>query len=163
MNEPQSRIYEFGGFRLDAVKRQLITTEKVVVPLMPKAFDTLLYLVRNSGKIVEKDELMREIWTDTVVEENNLNQNISILRKVFGEKRGEHRFIATIPGRGYKFVAEVRQIAEESSPRPETAIQETESGVGEYRRSKAEDRNRPHFRRRRRPDPALSERNVQFP
>jgi DNA-binding winged helix-turn-helix (wHTH) protein/TolB-like protein/Tfp pilus assembly protein PilF len=113
MNEPQSHIYEFGGFRLNAAKRQLLKAEEEVVPLMPKAFDTLLYLVRNSGKIVEKDELMREIWADTIVEENNLNQNISILRKVFGEKRGEYRFIATIPGRGYKFVAEVHEVSGE--------------------------------------------------
>ncbi len=74
---------------------------------MPKAFETLLYLVRHSGKVIEKDELMREIWADTIVEENNLTQNISILRRVFGEKPGEHRYIATVPGRGYKFVAKV--------------------------------------------------------
>jgi tetratricopeptide (TPR) repeat protein len=75
-----------------------------------------LHLVRNSGKIVEKDELLAAVWTDTVVEENNLNQNISVLRKIFGEKRGEHRFIATIPGQGYKFVAEVREISDFAHP-----------------------------------------------
>jgi len=60
--------------------------------------------------VIGKDELMREIWTDTIVEENNLSQNISILRRVLGEKRGEHRFIATVPGHGFKFVADVREI-----------------------------------------------------
>ncbi|MBA4123811.1 MAG: winged helix-turn-helix domain-containing protein [Acidobacteria bacterium] len=107
MNEPQIQIYEFGKFRLDATKRLLLRDNGESVPLTPKVFDTLLYLVQNAGKIIEKDELMREIWTDTVVEENNLSQNISILRRVLGEKRGEHRFIATIPGQGFKFVASV--------------------------------------------------------
>ncbi|MCY7346382.1 MAG: winged helix-turn-helix domain-containing protein [Pyrinomonadaceae bacterium] len=107
MIEPNTHIYEFGNFRLDAAKRLLLKDAREIVPLMPKAFETLLYLVRHSGKVIEKDELMREIWTDTIVEENNLTQNISILRRVFGEKPGEHRFIATVPGRGYKFVAKV--------------------------------------------------------
>ena len=111
MDQPEANIYEFGDFRLDAAKRLLLKGGDEPVPLMPKAFDTLLYLVRHSGRVIEKDELMREIWTDTIVEENNLNQNISILRRVFGEKRGEHRFIATIPGKGYKFVAEVTAVA----------------------------------------------------
>lgn len=110
MDESQTSIYAFGEFRLDAAKRLLLKADDEIVPLMPKAFDTLLYLVRNSGKIIEKEELMREIWADSFVEENNLSQNISILRKTLGERRGEHRFIATVPGRGFKFVAEVREI-----------------------------------------------------
>ncbi len=109
MDRPQTLIYEFGNFRLDAAKRLLLNGVGEIVPLMPKAFDTLLYLVRHNGKVIEKDELMREIWSDTIVEENNLTQNISILRRVFGEKPGEHRFIVTVPGHGYKFVAEVRE------------------------------------------------------
>lgn len=107
INEPQTQIYEFDDFRVDAMKRLLLKGNGEPVPLTPKVFDTLLYLVRHAGKIVEKDELMREIWTDTIVEENNLSQNISILRRVLGEKRGEHRFIVTIPGRGFSFVAVV--------------------------------------------------------
>ncbi len=108
MNESQAQIYEFDDFRVDAVKRLLIKGDGEQIPLTPKVFDTLLYLVENSGKVIEKDELMREIWTDTIVEENNLSQNISILRRILGEKRGEHRFIATIPGHGFKFVASVK-------------------------------------------------------
>ena len=108
MNEPQTQIYEFGEFRLDASKRLLLRDNGESVPLTPKVFDTLLYLLQHAGKIIEKDELMREIWTDTIVEENNLSQNISILRRILGEKRGEHRFIATIPGQGFKFVATVQ-------------------------------------------------------
>ena len=114
MDEPQIQIYRFGNFRLDAAKRLLLKSVEEIVPLMPKAFDTLLYLVQNSGKVIEKDELMAEIWADTIVEENNLTQNISILRRVFGEKPGEHRFIVTVPGHGYKFVAEVTKEEEMS-------------------------------------------------
>lgn len=107
MDKAQTQIYEFGDFRVDAAKRLLIKGGDQQIPLTPKVFDTLLYLVENSGKVIEKEELMSAIWTDTIVEENNLSQNISILRRVLGEKRGEHRFIATIPGRGFKFVAAV--------------------------------------------------------
>jgi serine/threonine-protein kinase len=116
MNEPQTRIYEFDNFRLDASKRLLIKGVDEIVPLMPKAFETLLYLVRHNGKVVEKDELMREIWSDTIVEENNLTQNISILRRAFGEKPGEHRFIVTVPGHGYKFVADVEESLKSQVP-----------------------------------------------
>src|SRR5687768_10014901 len=80
---------------------------------MPKALDILLYLVQRAGTVVEKDELMDAIWPDTAVEENNLTQNISALRKALGEKHRDNRFIATVPGRGYKFVAEVRRDLDE--------------------------------------------------
>lgn len=109
MNKPQANAYEFGNFYVDTVKRLLIKGDGESVPLMPRAFDTLLYLVKHAGKVIGKDELLTAIWTDTIVEENNLTQNISTLRRVFGEKHGENRFIATIPGRGYKFVPEVRK------------------------------------------------------
>jgi len=115
MNEAQTRIYEFGEYRLDAAKRLLLKADGEPLPLMPKAFDTLLYLAQNSGKVVEKDELMSAVWSETIVEENNLTQNISVLRRVFGEKPGEHRFIVTVPGRGYKFVPEVREVVEEET------------------------------------------------
>ncbi|MBA4122503.1 MAG: winged helix-turn-helix domain-containing protein [Acidobacteria bacterium] len=117
MDEPQTRIYEFGEFRLDAVKRLLLKGGEISL-LMPKAFDTLLYLVQNGGRVIDKDELMREVWTDTIVEENNLSQNISILRRVLGEKKSEHRFIVTVPGKGFKFVAEVRAVSESASDAP---------------------------------------------
>ena len=77
------------------------------IALTPKIFDTLLYLVSHSGQVIEKDELMSSIWPDTIVEENNLNKNISVLRHVLGENPGEHRYIVTVPGKGYKFVASV--------------------------------------------------------
>src|SRR5215203_356662 len=112
MNVAQAQIYEFDEFRVDAAKRLLTKGDGEQIPLTPKVFETLLYLVRHAGKVIEKDELMREIWTDSVVEENNLNQNISILRRVFGEKPGEQRFIVTIAGHGYRFVPEVRAISD---------------------------------------------------
>ena len=73
MNEPQLQIYEFGDFRLDAAKSLLIKGDGEPLPLTPKVFDTLLYLVRHNGRVIGKDELMREVWTDAIVEENNLS------------------------------------------------------------------------------------------
>ena len=102
--------YAFSGFRLDAYKRLLRTEDGKAVPLMPKAFDTLLLLVRSAGRTVSKDEIFAEVWRGHVVEENNLTQNISALRKVFDERPGQHKFIVTVPGRGYRFVAELRQL-----------------------------------------------------
>jgi DNA-binding winged helix-turn-helix (wHTH) protein/tetratricopeptide (TPR) repeat protein len=106
MTAPQPHIFEFDDFRIDAGKRLLLRRGEPV-PLTPKAFDTLLYLVENRGKVIEKDDLMGAIWPDTAVEENNLNQNISTLRRVLGENRGENRYIATVPGKGYRFIARV--------------------------------------------------------
>jgi serine/threonine-protein kinase len=118
-NGVEDHVYEFEAFRLDAAKRLLFRQDAEIVPLMPKAFEILLYLVRNSGAVVEKDELMGAIWPDTAVEENNLTQNISALRRILGEKPGEHRFIVTVPGRGYKFVADVRLLEESNGVAPE--------------------------------------------
>ena len=92
---------------MDATKRLLSNPRGENVSLMPKAFDILRYLVVHSQRTVEKDELMKAVWPDTIVEENNLTQNISGLRRALGEKHKENRFIATVPGRGYKFVAHV--------------------------------------------------------
>jgi pimeloyl-ACP methyl ester carboxylesterase len=101
--------YEFGDFRLDAAQRLLRSrVGGELVPLTPKVFDTLLYLVAHPGELVGKATLMKAIWPDVVVEENNLTQNISALRRVLGEGAGEHRFIVTEPGRGYRFVADVK-------------------------------------------------------
>src|SRR6266403_1578183 len=106
LSHTDSVVYEFDGFRIDAGKR-LLWNSREQLALTPKVFDTLFYLVKNAGKTVKKDELMAAIWPETVVEENNLNKNISALRQLLGEKPGEHRFIATVPGTGYKFVAQV--------------------------------------------------------
>lgn len=119
MNTFQANIYHFGDFRLDAGKR-LLTRNGETIPLTPKVFDTLLYLVKHHGAVLDKNELMEAIWPFTVVEENNLNQTISALRRVFGESPGANRFIATVPGRGYSFVANVRNVVAESHNYNET-------------------------------------------
>src|ERR1700758_2448312 len=88
-------VYEFEGFRLDADKRLLLQRDGTAVGLTPKAYETLAYLVEHSGAVIEKEQMIRAIWPDTAVEENNLTQNISLLRRVLGEGRGENRFIVT--------------------------------------------------------------------
>lgn len=115
MSVHQSEIYHFSGYRLDLVRRQLLAPNRTPVALMPKAFDTLAHLVTHAGETVGKDDLLRAVWPNTVVEENNLTQNISALRKVFADKRGDPRFIVTIPGQGYRFIAPIEDPARSSS------------------------------------------------
>ena len=109
-----AQIFEFGEFRLDN-SRRLLTRNGEVVPLTHKAFETLALLVENRGRIVEKDELLREIWPDTFVEEGSLARNISVLRKALGEGPSDHQYIQTIPKQGYRFVATVREVIEPSA------------------------------------------------
>ena len=116
MNAAEPQIYEFDDFRLDAGRRLLLQRGEPV-PLKPKVFDTLLYLARHQGRILEKDELMRAIWPDAIVEENNLNQNISTLRRALGESLGENRYIVTVPGRGYRFAATVTAVPNKAAGR----------------------------------------------
>jgi adenylate cyclase len=114
--------YEFGDFRLDAARRLLLLKSGArALPLTSRAFDTLLYLVEHPGKLLTKATLMSAIWPEVVVEENSLNQNISLLRRVLGECPGEYRFIVTVPGRGYRFIAEVRTIHESPDESPRSA------------------------------------------
>ena len=109
LRDAQPEIYEFADFRIDAGKRLLLRAGNSL-PLSSKAFDTLFLLVTHKGQVLEKQALMNAIWPDTVVEENNLNQVISALRRALGEIRGENRFIATVPGRGYRFSEQVRAV-----------------------------------------------------
>jgi Tol biopolymer transport system component/DNA-binding winged helix-turn-helix (wHTH) protein len=111
-------IYRFGAFALDPHKRLLLRLRDVI-PLTPKAFDVLLLLVERRAREVSKDELMRTVWRDTVVEENSLARSVSAVRKALGEKAGEHRFIVTLPGRGYRFVAAVEEVFESDEERGE--------------------------------------------
>jgi adenylate cyclase len=108
-------VFEFDDFRIDAVER-VLRRGGAPVPLTPRVFDTLLYFVRHHGRVLEKDELMREIWPDAIVEENNLTQNVSTLRQALGETGGARRYIVTIPGRGYRFAAHVRRSAAAADP-----------------------------------------------
>lgn len=115
--------YEFRGFRIDVTRRLLVDPTGEAVALTPKVFDLLLFLVENSGKTVAKDDIMSAVWPDTIVEESNLTQNISILRRALGDARGENAFIVTIPGRGYKFVADVNTVS--AGPgEPEVIVEE---------------------------------------
>jgi DNA-binding winged helix-turn-helix (wHTH) protein/TolB-like protein len=108
MREKIIRFYEFGPFSIDAGKRVLMRDGEVV-PLAPKTFDTLLVLVEHHGQVLEKDELMKRLWPDSEVEEANLSLHISALRKALGDSPTERRYIITVPGRGYKFTADVRK------------------------------------------------------
>src|SRR5262245_11513677 len=109
MTAAKPGIYEFDRFRLDAGERVLYAEGKPLA-LSPRLFDTLLALVERSGRVMEKQELMARVWPDSFVEENNLNKNISALRRLFGDGSEEPRFIETVPRRGYRFIAEVRQV-----------------------------------------------------
>lgn len=107
-------LFEFGPFRLDAGRR-LLTRDGQTLPLTSKAFETLLVLVTNRDRVMLKDELMKALWPDSFVEEVNLAQNVSALRKALGESPGENLYIATIPGKGYRFVGEVREAGAEAN------------------------------------------------
>ena len=108
MNRPVRRFYLFDGFRVDASERLLFKDNREL-SLTPKVFDTLLVLLENSSHVLTKKELMEQVWPDSFVEENNLAQNISILRKALGES-----YIQTVPKRGYRFVADVSTDDEET-------------------------------------------------
>ena len=109
----KKRYFEFGEFQLDVRERALLRNGEPV-QLAPKAFDTLVILVENAGSLVEKDEMMRAVWPDSFVEEIGLARNISVLRKALGEEAGEQQFIETVPKRGYRFTAHVRERVDES-------------------------------------------------
>ena len=116
-----SNLYAFGDFRLDSQNRLLLRGEEPIA-LTPKAFDVLLLLIQHSGQVVSKDELMRVVWPDSFVEESNLTQTVFMLRKALGEAP-DQRYIVTVQGRGYRFVAEVREPSQkgdlEIAPEPE--------------------------------------------
>src|SRR5271169_662376 len=109
MNKAVRHLYEFGPFVLDPGER-LVRHGAARMELPPRAFDTLQVLVENSGRLLEKDVLMRTVWRDTVVEENNLSQVVYLLRKALRDGEDGARYIETVPKRGYRFVAEVREI-----------------------------------------------------
>jgi TolB-like protein/DNA-binding winged helix-turn-helix (wHTH) protein/tetratricopeptide (TPR) repeat protein len=106
------RFYDFDGFRIDVQRRRLLRNGEPI-PITPKALETLLTLVENRGRVVEKDDLIRRLWPDTAVEEANLTQNVFVVRKTLGEAPGEQKFVATLARRGYQFVGEVRAVTAE--------------------------------------------------
>jgi DNA-binding winged helix-turn-helix (wHTH) protein/tetratricopeptide (TPR) repeat protein len=128
MSRKVRHSYDFGPFHLDATERLLLRADKVVA-LTPKAFDTLVMLVRNGGRIVEKDELLKSIWPGTFVEEATLAQNIFTLRKALGGGEGD-QYIETIPKRGYRFVAGVTEVVDESADVPESQFGTMTESIG---------------------------------
>lgn len=123
VSKPGCRVvFEFGSFRADPLTRRLLC-ETGSLPITPKAFETLLVLIANRGQVVSKQQLMEAVWANTAVEENNLTQQIAALRRIFSERAGEHRFIVTIPGKGYSFVSSVTEL--HIAPNEELLIMES--------------------------------------
>ncbi len=112
MRNQSKCLYEFGPFRLD-VAEHLLLRDGGPVALTPRAFETLVVLVERRGHLVEKEELLKTLWPDSFVEEHNLANNISTLRKALGESKNTAQYIETVPKRGYRFVASVRELTEE--------------------------------------------------
>jgi pimeloyl-ACP methyl ester carboxylesterase/DNA-binding winged helix-turn-helix (wHTH) protein len=130
MSSQTTQAYVFGRFRIDAGKRLLFAKDELVA-LTPKAFDTLLALVENRGTVLSKEELMSLVWADQFVEENNLAQNIHLIRKSLGEGSEGVKYIETIPKRGYRFVADVEVLTEPppAATRPKTQYATSTGGV----------------------------------
>src|SRR5712671_4226584 len=124
----EPHVFEFGPFRLDGRERVLLCGRQLL-PLPPKAFDTLLLLVRHRRRVLDKEDMMRQLWPDTFVEEVNLAQHISLLRKTLGDNRSEPQYIETVPKRGYRFIADVREL-DDGSP----TIADEKSRTGRLRR-----------------------------
>jgi DNA-binding winged helix-turn-helix (wHTH) protein/Tfp pilus assembly protein PilF len=154
MSKPAHHLYEFGPFRLYTGER-LLLRDRQSIQLTPKAFDTLALLVENVGHVVEKNALMEAIWPDTFVDENTLTRNISTLRKALGQDGNGHQYIETVPKLGYRFVADVREIRDQSayvvlgkSVRSRIVIEEETNGAQETKQDQPLERSalaRRHF------------------
>jgi DNA-binding winged helix-turn-helix (wHTH) protein/pimeloyl-ACP methyl ester carboxylesterase len=107
-------VFQFGAFQLDVTERRLLQSGQPI-SLRSKVFDTLALLVQNHGRLLRKDELMQKIWPDAIVEENNLDHNISQLRRVLGEGKNGLKFIETVPRQGYRFIADVKSSSKYST------------------------------------------------
>jgi DNA-binding winged helix-turn-helix (wHTH) protein/tetratricopeptide (TPR) repeat protein/TolB-like protein len=117
-------IFQFGEFQLD-VRARSLRRDKTVVPLNSRAFDVMLYLVQNSGKVLTREELLKNVWAESFVDENSLAQSVSALRRALEEKPGDNSYIVTVPGRGYQFVAPVQVVAPEGG----SILAELEAGA----------------------------------
>ena len=124
MSNERIELYEFDKFRLD-VSERILWREGDRVPLSEKAFETLCVLVRRGGHLVGKDELLEAVWPDAIVEKNNLDKNISLLRQVLGERAGKGKFIETVRGHGYRFVPEVFKLENTKDGTPDLAESST--------------------------------------
>lgn len=120
--ESKARRYSFDNFTLDLEKRVLLR-DGDPVPLTPKAFDTLALLVRRSGHVVGKVELLEEIWADAFVEESTIAQNVFTLRRALGQHHADRQFIETVPKHGYRFIADVQAVDDATNDKPEAGRQ----------------------------------------
>src|SRR5438876_2312427 len=111
-------LYEFGPFRLDPSQRLLLRNGKPV-SLTPKVFETLVILVENHGRLLSKDELMKQLWPATFVEEANLAQNISAIRRTLNGQSGGEQYIETVPKGGYRFIGSVRKLPSAAAAVPQ--------------------------------------------
>jgi DNA-binding winged helix-turn-helix (wHTH) protein len=118
------KLFVFGNFVADPLLG-VLRKDSVAIPITPKAFEVLVALIERRGQVVEKDALMKLVWPDTVVEDNNLVRHISTVRKALDDHPPGHQYIVTNPGRGYRFVAPVREIS-----RPEEAEPAVEHSQG---------------------------------
>ncbi len=124
MSENPKHFFEFGEYLLDPFERRLLRGGRVI-PLTPKAFETLCLLVENGGHLLEKNRLMEMLWADAFVEEGNLADNVSKIRQALGDSRKEPKFIETVSGRGYRFIAEVEKIEAKAFQNLTTASEKT--------------------------------------
>ncbi len=107
----EAHVFAFAGYRLDRARRRLTGPDGRAVALQPRVFDLLALLVEHPGELLSKQRIMDAVWPDTVVDENNLNQAVSVLRRALGEERGDPRIIATVPRRGYQLIVPVERVA----------------------------------------------------
>jgi DNA-binding winged helix-turn-helix (wHTH) protein len=131
--DEQQIVFEFGGFRVDPVRRMLYGADGQPIHLKPKAFNTLLHLIKRPHELIERHALLKAVWPNVVVDENSLSQVISQLRHALGEHPGDHRYIVTESGRGYRFVAPINRVID-GEPRTEAASRPSggSNGFSEY-------------------------------
>src|SRR5690242_9353405 len=115
MSLPFKQLYEFGEFRLDPHEK-ILTRSGATVEVTPKGFELLTFFVENHGRLLHKDDLMDRVWSDSFVEESNLTFNIRQLRVILGDDAHDPKYIKTVRGHGYRFIADVRQTVEETNP-----------------------------------------------
>jgi DNA-binding winged helix-turn-helix (wHTH) protein/TolB-like protein/Tfp pilus assembly protein PilF len=129
-----ARFYEFGPFQIDKLNHVLLRQGETI-PLKPKVYDTLLLLVENRERVLEKDELLRRLWPDTIVEEANLSQNVYLLRRALGEETGGETYIQTVTKRGYRFVGKVNEIStsSEATAVAEARVKKEQQSLSEHR------------------------------
>src|SRR5690242_17723212 len=121
MSKADNGLYEFGPFHLDPGQRLLLRGDEHI-RLQPKIFDLLLFLVQRSGELVEKEAIIRHLWPDSIVEEGNLTNNISILRRELSDTGKDPKYIETVPKHGYRFVANVKVLQTRAEPADDEGI-----------------------------------------